>query len=217
MSKTVITPIRHQEKITHPPVDSTTSLRFGDDQGEVEGVVVGSEALSHMMVRLPPDFDGSTLKEGQPLWVSYIFSGNTYKFESSVLHYLKKFALVFLSYPQACEMYPLRREDRINCSIPATASIQQKAFKGLVNDISYHGCQFIVKIPATFKLYQVSVLTDIDLSLSLSGYADPDQLKGKVRNTNIDEFKIVLGIEFEKLEEQFTQRLGDFIEKLKTL
>lgn len=217
MSKTLIDHISHQEKTIHAPVGSITSLTFGSDQGEIEGLFVGSEALNYMIVRLPSDFNGTDPEEGQSLWVNYMSSGNAYKFKSSVLHYLKKFALVFLSYPQAYETYPLRREDRITCSIPATASIQKKALKGLVNDISHHGCQFSVKIPATFKLYQVSVLTDINLSLSLSGYADPDKLKGKVRNTNIDECRIVLGIEFQKLEEQFSQRLEDFIQKLKTL
>jgi hypothetical protein len=49
------------------------------------------------------------------------------------------------------------------------------------------------------------------------GERDPTRLQGKVRNTNIDEFKIALGIEFEKMEEQISCRLTHFIEKLKVI
>jgi hypothetical protein len=71
-----------------------------------------------------------------------------------------------------------------------------------------------VKIPATIKLHRISVLTDINLSLSMLGERDPTRLRGKVRNTNIDEFKIALGIEFEKMEQQISRRLNHFIENL---
>ncbi len=198
-------------------IGSAMSLKFSDDQQEMEGLFVGSEAHDYMIVRLPLGIERNALQEGRPLSVSYELSGNAYHIETSILYFLDKFNLVFLSYPQAYEINTLRKENRINCHIPATASIDRKALKGLITDISNNGCQFIVKIPATFKLNRVSVLTDINLSLSTFGQSDSAQLKGKVRNTNIDEYKIVLGIEFDQLEEHFSQRLKGFIQRMKVL
>ncbi len=198
-------------------IGSAMSLKFSDDQQEIEGLFVGSEAHDYMIVRLPLGIDRTALEKGRPLSVSYESSGNAFHIESSILYYLEKFQLIFLSYPQAYEISTLRKEDRINCHIPATVSIDRKALKGLITDISNNGCQFIVKIPSTFKLHRVSVLTDINLALSSFGQSDPTQFKGKVRNTNIDEYKIVLGIEFDQLEEHSSRRLKGFIEKMKVL
>ncbi|WP_419656442.1 putative pilus assembly protein PilZ, type IV [Desulfosarcina variabilis str. Montpellier] len=219
MSQDTTPPIKHGDQAIKLPVGEPASLTFSNDpkEKETEGIFVGSEPPKYTIFRLPSDFNSASLKKGQPLGVKCAASGNVYTYNASVMDYLEKYKLVFISYPQTVEQVPLRKEDRIGCCIPATANVQKRALKGLVTDISYHGCQFNVKIPPTFKLQRVSVLTDIDLSLSLSGYTDPQALKGKVRNTNFDEFRIALGIEFEKLEDQFVKRLSDFIERLKTL
>ena len=219
MSHITTPPVSKADKTVKLPVGDPASLTFFDDpqKNEVESILVGSEVFSYIIFRLPSDFNGPEIRPGQPLSVKYTSSGNAYEYQSSVIHYLTKFNLVFVSYPHTFEQVPLRKEDRVSCCIPATANVQKKALKGLVTDISHHGCQFNVKIPSTFKLQQVSVLTDIDLSLSLSGYTDPKALKGKVRNTHFDEFRIALGIEFEKLEDQFVKRLSDFIDHLKTV
>jgi hypothetical protein len=218
MPHITVPPIGHEDETINLPMGSSASLTFSIDsiESRTDGIFVGSETFNYIIVRLPSGFNGSTLKKGTPIRVKYTSSRHHYKYKSSVIHYLEEFDLLFTSYPHTFERVPMCEEDRVSCRIPATANVQKKALKGLVTYISYHGCQFSVKIPSTFKLQQVSVLTDIDLSLTLSGYTDPKQLKGKVRSTNFDEYRIVLGIEFEKLEKQFAKRLTEFIENLKT-
>ena len=198
-------------------IGSKMALIFDNDTREVAGVFVGSETPNFFIVRLPKISNGFTIKAGDHLSASYLSSGNLYKAETSVLDVIKKYDLVVLSYPETHKTKAMRKEARISCNIPATANIDKSALKGLITDISNHGCQFIFKIPATFKPYRVSVLTDIHISLSAIGHTDPTHLKGRVRNTSIDEFKIVLGIEFEKLEEQISQNLKGFIKNLTIL
>ena len=206
-----------KDKTIQAPVGGSACIAFGSVQLDEKGVFVGYEDEKYIIVRLPTGFDDFDLKLGQSLRLNYNFAGNAYSYETSVLHYLKKYELVFLSHPQSFESNPLRKEDRVSCRIPATASFKDKAFRGLVTDISHHGCQFCVKIPATFTLHQISLSTQISLSLFLSETADPKTVKGKIRNTNFDECKIELGIEFEMLDEPFSQRLDAFIEKLSIL
>ena len=209
--------VNQQEESIQAPIGSTTSIAFGSVQMDGEGLFVGYEKERYIIVGLPSDFNGIDLKPGQQLRLNYNCSGNAYSYATSVLHYLEKFGLVFLSHPKSMKTNSLRREDRVSCRIPATANIQSKALKGMVTDISHHGCQFCVKIPATFKLHQVSMLTDVHLSLTLSDSEDPKSFKCKVRNTNFDESRIVLGIEFDALEERFSQRLESYIKKMKVL
>jgi c-di-GMP-binding flagellar brake protein YcgR len=198
-------------------IGDTVSLRLSEAEGELEGRLVGSEPPDFLIVRLPAAKEVGTVQPGCSLSAAYVNNGNAVTFTTTVLEHVPKFQIALIRYPETYESKALRKEARINCRIPATASFQQRALKGLVTDISNHGCQFIVKIPTRFKLYRVSVLTDIRLSLSFLEPSDVSQLSGKVRNTNIDEFKIVLGIEFDQLEEQLTQRLKTFISELDVL
>ena len=199
------------------PIGGKMSLKLGDDSRQMEGVLVGVEAPRFIIVRLTKVIQDLPVEEDQSYSATYMSLGTIYRVHNSVLGYIKKLNLAVLSYPITFEQDNLRKEPRINCSIPATANIDKNALKGLITDISNHGCQFIVKIPATFKLYRISVLTDINLSLAMIGQSDPTYLKGKVRNTNIDEFKIALGIEFEKMEAQISSRLNHFLENLRVL
>jgi hypothetical protein len=196
------------------PIGCPMTLHFNDASEKIQTVFIGSESPSFWIVRLPTVIDGTVWQPGQTLSANYAFAGNAYSAETAVLYFMPKFQLLFLAYPDSFSVTPLRRESRTPCRIPATASIQEKALRGLVTDISNHGCQFIVRIPTTFKPYRVSVLTDILLSLSLYGQRDIAQLKGKVRNTNIDEANIILGVEFYAMEESFSDRLNGFIQDL---
>lgn len=196
---------------------STVTLQIDGQDEKTETLFIGAEAPNFIIVRLPVGIDQSALHEGTSLAVSYIASGNVYKFQSSILHLMKKFSLIFLTCPETYETKALRKEARISCHIPATVSIDRKAMKGLVTDISNNGCRFIVKIPTNFKPYRVAVLSDILLSLSLYGEEKLDELKGKVRNTNVDESKIVLGIEFDNLEEPYSHKLKGIIERIDVL
>lgn len=207
----------HQGKCMDAELGSTVTLQINGQDEKTEALFIGAESPRFIIVRLPAGMDQSVLHEGASLSVSYIASGNIYKFQSSILHLMKEFSLAFLSYPETYETTALRREARISCHIPATVSIDRKAMKGLVTDISNNGCRFTVKIPANFKPYRVAVLSDIQLSLSLYGEEKLDEVRGKVRNTNVDESQIVLGIEFEKLEEPYSHKLKGFIERIDVL
>lgn len=193
------------------------SFRREEGQDTIDGVLVGLEAPDFVIVRLTEISDNFPFTEGQSYAATYVSAGIIYRVHNTVLGYLRKLNLAVLSYPVVFEQDDLRKEPRVACSIPATAKIEHNALKGLITDISNHGCQFIVKIPSGIKLYRISVLTDINLSLAMLGQKDPTRLQGKVRNTNIDEFKIALGIEFENMESQISQRLNYFIENLKVI
>ena len=196
------------------PIGGKITFKPEDDERQIEGVLVGVDEPNFVIVRLIQVLDNFPINEGQSYAATYVSSGTVYRVYNSVLGYLEKMNLIVLSYPVTFEKDTLRKEPRVSCAIPATAKIERNALRGLITDISNHGCQFIVKIPATIKLHRISVLTDINLSLSMLGERDPTRLQGRVRNTNIDEFKIALGIEFEKMEQQISQRLNHFIENL---
>ena len=121
--------------------------------------------------------------------------------------------LLFVSYPDLVEDGEQRKEARINCEIPATASIDEALLNGLITDINQQGCRFIVNLPGNIQPCQVKVLTDVNLSIALGDEAPPQELSGRVRNTNIDRFRIALGIEFERLSDRIADGLKAYVDR----
>jgi hypothetical protein len=150
--------------------------------------------------------------------VRYIHNAEIYRFRATITGQIEDPAeLLFISYPDLVEDGERRKHVRVNCEIPATASINKALLNGMITDISSQGCRFIVNLPGGIQPCQVNVLTDVNLSISLQDQAPPEELSGRVRNTNIDRFRIALGIEFEKLSDHIANNLKALIDRFTPL
>lgn len=185
-------------------------------EAPVKSALIGLEAHKYLIIQIPSVVEfQDRLSEKQTLNISYVTLGMTYAFDATVLGYtLRPFKLLFLSYPEMVQETDSRQESRVNCHIPATANINQTPLNGVITDISNHGCRFIVRIPTKIQPYQVRILTDVNLSFALHGIEGSEQLQGIVRNTTIDRFRIALGIEFEKIGVEVSDKLKGYLENL---
>jgi len=185
--------------------------RPGDD---VSCLLVGLEAPHYLIVRKPMTPVPRHFMTGGEVMVRYIHNAEIYRFRAIITGQVDDPAeLLFLSYPELVEDGEERRHVRINCEIPATASIDEALLNGLITDISSQGCRFIVNLPGNIQPCQVKVLTDVNLSISLQDEAPPQEVSGRVRNTNIDRFRIALGIEFEKLSDRIADGLKAYVDR----
>jgi hypothetical protein len=191
----------------------------GDLPGkDLSCILVGLEAPQYLIVRKPEAQEPSRFSAGQEVVVRYFHNAEIYRFRANVCGEINDpVELLFLSYPHRVEDGEERKTPRINCEIPATASIDKAMLNGLITDISSQGCRFIVNLPGGIQPYQVKVLTDVNLSIALQDEAPPQELSGRVRNTNIDRFRIALGIEFEKLSERIADSLKSYVERYTSL
>jgi hypothetical protein len=187
----------------------------GDQPGDDAGcVLVGLEAPHYLILRKPLARPPHRFKAGREVVVRYIHNAEVYRFRATVTGQVDEPAeLLFLSYPDLVEDGEQRNQARINCEIPATASIDEALLNGLITDISQQGCRFIVNLPGNIRPCQVKVLTDVNLSIALGNEAPPQELCGRVRNTNIDRFRIALGIEFEKLSDRIADGLKAYVDR----
>ena len=183
----------------------------GDD---ASSVLVGLEAPHYLILRKPLTEIPRCFKAGQEAMVRYIHNAVIYRFRATITGQVDEPAeLIFLSYPDLVEDGEQRHQARINCEIPATASIDEALLNGLITDINQQGCRFIVNLPGNIQPCQVKVLTDVNLSIALGNEAPPQELSGRVRNTNIDRFRIALGIEFEKLSDRIADGLKAYVDR----
>ena len=191
----------------------------GDLPGkDLSCVLVGLEAPHYLIVRKPEAQETLRFSTGQEVVVRFFHNAEIYRFRANVCGEINDPAeLLFISYPHRVEDGEERKTARINCEIPATASIDKALLNGLITDISSQGCRFIVNLPGGIQPYQVKVLTDVNLSIALQDEAPPQELSGRVRNTNIDRFRIALGIEFEKLSDRIADGLKAYVERYTSL
>jgi hypothetical protein len=187
----------------------------GHQPGEdLSCVLVGLEAPHYLIVRKPLAQLRRRFRADEEVVVRYIHNAEIYRFRATVTGQVTEPAeLLFISYPDLVEDGEERNNARINCEIPATASIDRALLNGLITDISNQGCRFIVNLPGSIQPCQVKVLTDVNLSISLQKEAPPESLAGRVRNTNIDRFRIALGIEFEKLSDRIAEGLKAYVDR----
>lgn len=177
-------------------------------------VLVGLEAPRYLIISKPQGQMPRRFKTGQEVLVRSVHNAEIYRFRASVTGQIDEPAeLLFITYPDLVEDGEERKSVRISCEIPATASINKALLNGLITDISSQGCRFIVNLPGHMQPCQVKVLTDVNLSLSLQDEAPPQELSGRVRNTNIDRFRIALGIEFEKLSDRIAESLKAYVDR----
>jgi c-di-GMP-binding flagellar brake protein YcgR len=114
---------------------------FGD---RLKGDMVGGLRNEYLIVALPLVAGiRDRCREGNLLTFRYMSEGAIVGFRSSVIQYLvKPYSLLFIEYPKRLEEHQLRRSKRVSCSFPATLKVGDRAFKGVIVDISSGGCQF---------------------------------------------------------------------------
>jgi c-di-GMP-binding flagellar brake protein YcgR len=219
--------MRYVEKLTnsgYPNRSTRLNIELGNHllikvpnvEAAVKSTLIGLEPQQYLIVRAPVGLDDQNhLSKNIQLNVSYISVGATYGFESKIIGIISEPAkLLFLSYPDVVKEQDQRQMPRVSCHIPATATINQTPLNGIITDMSYIGCRFVVRIPAKITPYQVRILTDVNLRFALHGLDGSEELLGVVRNTSIDRFRIALGIEYDNLSPETSTKIKEYMEKL---
>ncbi|MDY6989649.1 MAG: flagellar brake protein [Thermodesulfobacteriota bacterium] len=197
----------------HVELGSQLSIQIEGMEEHFESILVGLEPPGYLIVQMPLLVDvGRHFEEGNRFVVRYFCLGNAYEFRSTVLaSIVKPFRLIFLSYPETVVSLNLRKSRRISCYIPAVAQFDGREVKGVISDISHEGCQFNIKVPPGLKPLQVHVVDDVRLSLTVLGMGGIQHFQGKVRNTNQNGERIVLGIEVEDLDAEMAHKISTHI------
>ena len=146
------------------------------------GVLAGMISDEYLMIRVSA-IPGilSRLQEDDLIAVRYVYAGNVYGFNSTIVNYIQKPALiVFLTYPATVETVNLRNAQRVECLFPATVKTDRGDYKAVIVDISQGGCRVCLDHSAS-----ESSSFDIDqttrLSFHLAGVAEEKIINGKIR------------------------------------
>lgn len=192
---------------------SQLGLRFDTVAQPFKAILIGLEPQQYLILKviIPQEFRQHIVK-GAKLKITFLSGDSEYGFSTSIVdHITKPYKLVFIAYPKTVEDLDARTKTRVCCYIPATAKINNKNIKGILNDISIDGCRFIIKFPVNLQPRQLMLIDNIQLFFPLMGYSELQTFTGTVRNTTIDKEKITMGIEFTDLSEELQTSINNYV------
>lgn len=192
---------------------SQMGLQFNNIPQPFKAILIGLEPQQYLILKIviPQEFRKHIIK-GAKLRITFLSSGSEYGFSTAIVdHITEPYKLIFISYPKTVENLDARSKTRVCCYIPATATMNEKNIKGILNDISITGCKFIIKFPVNLQPRQLMLIDNIQLFFPIMGFSALQTFSGKVRNTTIDKEKIAMGIEFTDLSEELQSSISNYI------
>jgi c-di-GMP-binding flagellar brake protein YcgR len=139
------------------------------------------------------------LRVGDTVAIRCALEGTLYGFRTRVkAHAFRPRASMTLARPTDIGMQHLRQDDRVPCLIPATASVGEQQLSGMLIDLSRGGCRFNSEtagdVPAA-----TSPGTEITIRFPLFHMGEQQTARGTVRNANVQDGALRIGIEFGEL------------------
>ncbi|MBI5587634.1 MAG: PilZ domain-containing protein [Deltaproteobacteria bacterium] len=185
-----------------------------------KSVLIGMENSSYLIMKLSSqDFEAGLADEKvseSPLIVRYLFRGSVYGFKTRLLKIIAEPSrLAFLSYPTKIEEFNVRHNPRYECILPAETLFGGEQVELVIVDISLKGCRCVVKTASISNRDLLYSSIDIDremaLRINLPGVEEKLGVKGKIRNINKDNDRVIFGVLFDELAGEAENMLNRFI------
>lgn len=194
-------------------------LQIEGEDVRFKAILVGMECDKYLILRVA-GLKGfkKTLAEGVETVGRYVHSGAVYGFRTIVLACIQyPMPLLFLAYPESVENINLRREERIDCVLPAEVLLGDIVVAGAILDISGNGCKLALKAADGADIPSRPLHSDIVIKAQFAPKSEFEKFTGKVRNIKMDNDRILLGIQFTDIPSETTKFLSTYIRSILSL
>ena len=187
---------------------------------QIEGVrdrlssyLVGMVPDKYLIVNSPSILGiQNVLYDGVPVVLRYVHLGEVFGFSSKVLHSITKPSKVtFIAYPAIIERMSLRKNQRVNCYIPASMNYKSLQLEGMILNISHSGCNFVLKNIEDQVVRYIQPQEFVELQFPVLGMEGVQSFKGTIKNTSQDSKGIGLGIKFEDLDNKIADMIDAYV------
>lgn len=149
--------------------------------------------------------------------VRYIHEGNLYGFMSQVLAcQVTPFRLLYLAYPKTFERLNLRRDQRVDCFIPAGLVLPGSAeadFRAMILNISSSGCRTALDATSQ-RLPGFEVDAKVQLDFKVVGADLEMHAQCKIKSVDADGSRVFLGLNFVDLDEDGLVAIQDYVDSV---
>lgn len=149
--------------------------------------------------------------------VRYIHEGNLYGFMSQVAAcQVTPFRLIYLAYPKTFERLNLRRDQRVDCFIPAGLVLPGSigaGFRAMILNISTSGCRAALDA-AGQRLPGFEVGGMVQMGFKVVGAEMDLDLECQIKSVDADGSRVFLGLSFPGLEGPGKTAVQDYVDSV---
>ena len=169
-----------------------------EDIGSSQSRLIGLDYGNFIVIRTPLLADiESQLSEKNRCMIRYLFSGNVYAFQCTLLDLVKgPYRLSILSYPEAVENMNLRENERKPCVVVAEVNLKGGVNQGIVSNISMGGCLFEFNRISGQAFPQLDIYGETVIALYLNGQGTATVFKATIRKVHMDKESVTTGLQF---------------------
>ncbi|HYA42245.1 MAG TPA: flagellar brake protein [Syntrophobacteraceae bacterium] len=181
-------------------IGTRLQLQIGQEgqKYKIGGILTGMAPDEFLMISIPA-YPGilNRLTAGTLIVGRYVYAGNVYGFNSTILNFIQKpVLLVFLTYPATVEKVNLRQSQRVECRFPAKVWKGNGVLRAVIVDISLGGCRVCIDSGESgFSSFNVG--QTVELSFHLAGIQEEQVTEGSVKNLRMDGQYCEMGVGFD--------------------
>ena len=198
------------------PLGTELILQIEGSDAQLRSSLVGMERGKYLIIRIPrtPGLEPS-LMSGNSIKAIFLYDGTIYVFMSTILMSIQSPApLFFISCPETMQRHELRKDLRMDCSIPAVILEKDKVeYNGIITDLSASGCRVTIpntaQIDAAFKIDGA-----LELSCEMLGIERDSAIRGTIKNLAQDEKRIHIGLQFEPDNSSALERIQIYVNRI---
>ncbi len=175
--------------------------------------LVGMQPGEFLILRPPKSYAYKLFHVGKRprAVVRYIYNGRVFGFETTLLgSILDPLGLIFLGYPKQVSEHNLRAAPRLECHLPAKATLNDIEFGGAIQDISPTGCRLSIKT-TLLQAGSPALEMNIRIDLQLPDQPDTLALHGKIKNIEQDANRVALGVAFKDIGEAARTQISRYL------
>jgi c-di-GMP-binding flagellar brake protein YcgR len=199
------------------PIGTDLMLRIREGETPLKSILLGMDRGNFLIIRSPksPGVE-PLLGMGNQINVIFLSEGTIYAFAAQILGHARSPApLHFLSYPESMERHELRKNLRINCSIPAALhGADGLECKGVIIDLSSGGCRVTVAGDKSCITDQIKMNAAVGLSSEMLGISPGRPIPSVIKNLNQAEKRWQLGLQFDAADPEILARLQDYVNQV---
>ena len=199
------------------PIGTEMMLRVENNEAHLKSSLIGIDQNHYLILKTPktPEVE-SLLKIDKSVKAIFLHNGTIYGFISKILSVIgTPVPLFFLSYPEIMEKHELRKNLRIDCSIPVCLHKDENIdYTGIITDLSSGGCG--VTISKTIRQLPTYIKVDsvLGLSCEMLEIQRDRTIRCIVKNKILDDKKLHMGLQFDNADADILKQIQSYVNRV---
>ena len=199
------------------PIGTEMILQVENNETQLKGFLVGMDRNKFLILKTPMNSEAEELfKTKRSVKGIFLHEGTIFGYVAKVLGAVTSPApLFFLSFPDTMEKHELRKNRRIDCSIPVGIHKEDNTdYMGIITDLSSDGCSVTVGDNTRQLSSNVEIDSVLKLSCEMLGIPKDRAVHCIVKNQSQDSKKLHIGFQFDTADADILEKIQSYVNRV---